>query len=982
MELQLDGQRVALPRSKKTRALLAYLAANARPHRRERLCRLLWDVTDDPRGALRWSLSRLRKLVSADTERIESSQQDVRLLTEGMLIDIDALQATHAQGLPALDTAALEEAARHYRGEFLEGLELPDFLDFSAWCIDQREQARRLQCELLTALVERHAADPLAACAHARVRAQIDPFNLAAQQQLLALLVDARLLEEARMRFDHAQRAFRQMSAHDAIALDRFWRALLQRAPAEPVAPVADAPAPPGHGELDDAPAVRFVGRQALLDTLSSTLEAALQDPEPQVVLVTGEPGMGKSRLAERFAAAAAGLGVAVVTARAFEAESARPLGPWADCLGADALRASADAGSAHTREDMFAAISARLFGCGENHRGVLLILDDLQWLDRNSAELLHYVVRSARGVPIMVLLLARGGELPDNEAVVVLLKALRRSHALREIDLEPLSEADIATLTGQGTQARRIHDVSAGNPLYALEFLRARPQAGEQAPPTLLELVRERVERLPAHAADVVRWGAILGHAMALEQLEVLTGQGAEELVDALERLEQSALIRIDATQRLARYVFAHDLIREAVYSGLSHPRRRLMHRKVALSLEARAADPGVAAELAHHASLAGEVLLGVQACITAGHQALRLFANADAEALALRGLRMAEDIPAPADIDVKLGLLEVLYSARTPDREAAAQRVRILAERALDQGFTHAARRGFQMVSFLGWESSSLADAHENILQAERVSRLGEAGDRAVALAHAARCFMLLERNLQQAAAFALEADAVSQREGKGRMAVCFALGMIAAHRGQRDDACEAFIEARDLARQQGEHLAEFGALEHHVMLEIDRGRLDAALPLAEALVELGGRVRPGTELPSAHALLAFVRSHAGVADEGTLEDALAALRQADAKFELAFLLTRRAAQMLGAGDLAQAQALGTDALAVAEALGRSSETAHALITLLAVANVHQDMEAVERLSTRLRPLRAKDLSAACRARLMHRPDPMTSD
>ena len=980
IELDVRGRRMPLPRSKKTRALLAYLAVTGRPHRRDRLCSLLWDVTDDPRGALRWSLSRLRQVLGAEAEHIAAGRDEVTLSAGGMAIDASALARLHQQGFAALDTPTLESAAAMYRGEFLEGLELPDFLDFSAWCIDQREQARRRHAELLSELVARQRGLPERALPFARQRVQVDVFDLGAHRSLLGLLLELGNVTEAQQRFEHAQRLFRQVSAPDALALDQAWRALRSAGAASPAAPLAPAPL---HGiPTDDAEAVpaagalTFVGRQSVLARLKAMLDDARRSSQTQIALVTGEPGIGKSRLAEQLCAGAHAAGFVVVTGRAFEAESARPFGPWADALQVNVQREAAE-GNAASREGLFEMLRARLETREAQGQSLLLLLDDLQWFDRNSAELLHYLVRTELGRARVVLMLARGGELQDNEAAMRLMRSLRREHVVQHIELAPLTRDDIEALVGRdtGIAGSQVHEISAGNPLYALEFIRARREGLDGPPATLLQLMRDRIAKLPVRAAEVLRWGAVLGHAIDPARLEGLTSLTADELVDALERLEQSSLLHIDTTRLAGRYTFGHDLIREAVYGELSLPRRRLMHRAVARLLEPQAADPAVATELAYHAGQAGEAALGVSACIMAGYHALRVFANADAEALARRGLRLAEEIDEPQRVERSLDLLQVLYTARTPDRAEAADRVRGLAERALDLGLTRAARQGFQMVSYLRWENSSMADAHANILQAERVSRLAEPEERAVALAHAARCLVLLERNLPQAEAFALEADAVRRRDGKTSAAVSFALGLLAVHRGDTRTAVEALVDARHLAHQQGEHLAEFGALEHHVMLVLDGDDDDqAAVRLAADLADLGRRVRPGAEVHAGRALLALARLRCKLTDDDAeLGEAVEAVRQADAKYELSYLLTRWAEHALTAGRLDASREIAMKALEVGQAIGRCSDVAHARVTLAMIAQQARRPAECRRQQALLASLAANELSARSRQRMV---------
>jgi pimeloyl-ACP methyl ester carboxylesterase/DNA-binding SARP family transcriptional activator len=217
------GVALALPRSKKTRALLAYLVLTARPHRRERLCRLLWNIPDDPRGALRWSLSRLRPLVDEPAHlRIVADRDSVRFERAGVTIDIVALRAGLAADLSAVPTEELRRALTEFRGEFLEGLDLPDCFEFHSWCIAEREEARRLRSRLLAALVMRLREQPETALPYARERAQLEPADEEAQATLARLLHAAGRWREAEA---HRQSAERRLDALGAVRTGALQRA-------------------------------------------------------------------------------------------------------------------------------------------------------------------------------------------------------------------------------------------------------------------------------------------------------------------------------------------------------------------------------------------------------------------------------------------------------------------------------------------------------------------------------------------------------------------------------------------------------------------------------------------------------------------------------------------------------------------------------------------------------------------------------------
>jgi DNA-binding SARP family transcriptional activator len=246
LELARGGKTLALPASKKTRALLAYLAVTGKPHRRDRLCTLFWDLPDDPRGALRWSLSKLRGLVDEPARpRIAGSRDTVAFDSEGVEIDM-ATARRQAEGNGAAPLEALKHAAALFRGEFLEGLDLASCPEFEAWRAAEREEARALHRRVLVALVERLAATPAEALPHARTLVGIDPYAPAAHESLLKLLVAAGRQREAAEQFAVSTRILAEASTRSAGALAEFWRALDRvRSEAPPPAEVVVPPAEP-----------------------------------------------------------------------------------------------------------------------------------------------------------------------------------------------------------------------------------------------------------------------------------------------------------------------------------------------------------------------------------------------------------------------------------------------------------------------------------------------------------------------------------------------------------------------------------------------------------------------------------------------------------------------------------------------------------------------------------------------------------------
>ena len=269
------------------------------------------------------------------------------------------------------------------------------------------------------------------------------------------------------------------------------------------------------------------------------------------------------------------------------------------------------------------------------------VLFDDVHWLDEASASLLHYVVRAfAAPSTLLCICAARRGELDDNAAVLRVTQSLAREDRLEERRLGPLAAADavaLARAVDLSVDPVAVAAESDGNPLFILELARAR-RGGEQLPSRTLDaLIMGHLARLDAGPRDLLVWAAALGRRFTLDLLAGAAGLQTTDLLAALGDLERHGLLRpTDADE----YDFAHDLIRQAAYRSVSQPRRKLVHRHIARVIAAIAErDDHLAGDLAHHAALAGEDALAAAACVTAGERCLRLFANAEASALADEG-------------------------------------------------------------------------------------------------------------------------------------------------------------------------------------------------------------------------------------------------------------------------------------------------------------------------------------------------------
>lgn len=933
MAVLRDGEAQPLPPSRKTRALLAYLALNPGSVRREHLCELLWEIPDDPRGALRWSLSKLRRLVDDGRQRrIVADRCSVQFEAQDVAIDVVALHALAASGPDSLATDRLAEAVERYRGHFLEGLELTGLHDFHAWCVAERERVSRAQAALLRSLVARLAATPAQALPHAHALAALTPYDEAARVTLIQLLVRLGRRAEAEQQYRLGRRLLAEVGQEPSERLYRAWRgppggraAPTRPAPASPAATIPATPRAGGEA---------LFGRDAELALITQAFTETARDGRTRVLLLCGEPGIGKTRLLEAAAGLAREAGALCLQAEAFEAEMMRPYALWLDALRAlhpeRADTVFGDGGSGD-RQRLLNRLSD-LVAQETATRPLALLFDDLQWCDESSAAALHYVLRTNPRRPLFTVLAARTDEVQDNAAVQRAIRSLRRDGRLLELPLPPLAEPAVRELIATRAPAadsQRLGRECGGNPLLAIELARAEGTGSG----SLQDLVHERLARLDVDGVEVLRWAALIAPRIGVPALERLTGLDRDRIAAALESAEQQALLR--SSPRGLH--FAHDLIARSIYNEIPPARRRVMHRRVAEWLEEGAArDLEQAADLAHHAAHSGDAALAARGMVSAGRLCLRFFANEDAANLARKGLQLAGELAPPEAICLALELREVLYTATSvSDWEAAADQCVALAEQALEHGALAHARLGYQTASYLRWAHGQWSGAREESLQAERITRGADAREQITGMAETAKCLVLLERDLDRARGLLAEAGELARRQGIRHHALPAGLGMLHYHAGELDLAEEHFHEARTLCRSAGDRLNEFQANEYLVMIAFERGRLEDACRRCHELIALGERLREGSEAPFARVLQALCL-YAREGDPAPLDQALETLREADALHRLAYALTRAAFVDLQRGDPGRASERAEEALAHAERLGRATETLLARVAL----------------------------------------------
>lgn len=839
LEVLRDGTAVPLPASRKSRALLGYLAATAKPHLRERLCELLWDGPDDPRAALRWSLTKLRPLVDP---HLVASREHVEFNSGDATIDIRGLCSP-----ASATTEQLESSAALFRGEFLDGLDLPGCFRYQQWCSGERERMRQAHIAVLAELSRRLGDRALP---YARRRVMIDPFNEDAHAALIRMLAAAGDHREALAQYEHCRVLFqRELNARPGKEVEDARRSLTQPQPPRDMPPPA-------------RPATPFVGRDKLL----AQIEAA-----QNAVLLVGEAGIGKSRLLEETRARSRGT---TIYARAFAAEMVRPYGLWIDALG--------DVPIETDRAHLFETMVRRLEGVA------LIAIDDLQWIDEASAALLHYAMRSTKA---KVVCAARVGEIDDNP------HASRLARGMKTIAVGPLDESAIRLLVDD----ERAAELSGGNPLYAIELGRA---GGRYAGVT--RLIADRLSQLDVAAAEVVAWAAAIGRQFDAEIVGRATGMPAGEMIAALEKLERLAIIRASGERQ---YDFAHDLVREAALMMISGPRRALAHRHIARALsESHDPERALAGEIVHHAALAGDFELAARAAIHAGKRCVRLFAYGEAVGVARQALQMTRDI------GVQMQLLEIIVISRGPiaERLAYLPRITELIEVARHEGHAQAASLGAHLLASIYEETNRYGEAAGATIQSAELSRAADPTITALSMATAARCLLLLQRDVDHAESLLKQANAI----GTHHHELSLGLGFLHAHQGRAAEAATHLERAFEQASREQDHWREWIALWRLTTLALEEDDTTEALRQCARLRPVAAKMKGGSESVRAEVMEAIAR-------RVNIDASLDRLREADCKSDLAWALC-----YLAQRDRTRAREYATEALEAAEAVGRGSE------------------------------------------------------
>ena len=646
VDLRLGGSPVSLE-SGRAESLLGYLLVHrgvAQP--RQRLAFMLWpDSTEaQARTNLRKVLHTLRRELP-DAERfLEVTARTLRWRTDAPFrLDLADFEQ-------AIADARLEAAVEAYTGDLIEG-------SYDEWVLEERERVRSLYLDALERLrhelEEREDWAAALRCAERLVRA--DPLREDAHRALMRLH-DARGDRARAVRAYHAFAATAQqeLGVEPSAATRAAYEALL----------LFDADAwSPGRG----ASLPPLVGRAAERSELAAAWRSAAGGVA-QLVLVTGEPGIGKSRLVEELRSYCAHDGALAAEARAYPAEGAVAYGPVVAWLRSEALaprlrrldrvhvselaRLLPELGrpeplpEAEQRQRLFAALAEVL----APSTPLLLIADDLQWFDRATLQFLHYLLRAQGAAPLLVAATARREEIDSQHPVAELVAGLAALGRSSEIELRRLSRAETGLLAERMTgtpldeaETERLFAGSEGNPLFLVESVQA---GGEPAGGKVQAVIAARLARLSVPARELAGVAATIGRDFSAPVLAEASDADEQAFVRGLDELWRRGIVR---AQGLDAYDFSHGRIREAAYEALSPAQRRHHHLRAAHALErAQDADLDAASALiaAHHEA-AGAADEAVRWYSYAADAAQRLHDHDGAARALERALALCRDLP-----------------------------------------------------------------------------------------------------------------------------------------------------------------------------------------------------------------------------------------------------------------------------------------------------------------------------------------------
>ncbi len=666
-------------------SLLAFLVLHSdAAQSREHLAFLLWPDSAEAqsRTNLRQLLHHLRRalpegcyLLSADNHSVQWRRDPT------CTIDADEFGAAVTDAHSAAkrgdahgELQSLERAADLYQDDLLPGL-------YDEWVHPVRDRYRREAAQVLGRLAALHETlgDYRAAIRCVERLVAQDPLGETHHQFLIRLLAAIHDRAGALRAYHQCMRTLRrELGVEPSAATRELFETVLKSEAA------ASAPAElPPAGAAAPSP---LIGRKREWETLIECWNLASRGGV-HLAAIPGEPGIGKSRLAEELYDWCARRQAAVARARCYAAQGQLAYAPVTEWLRAEPLRA-ARAHLPHPQLEELARVLPEVLvenpaiprpqplteGWQRGHfydslnavfagarKPLLLVIDDLQWCDQDSFEWLHSLFRAESGGAVLVVGTVRSEETDRNHPFTRLYSELQRSGQAMELPLLPLDPEETAALGSQvagrqlnAAELAGLYRSTRGNPLFVVESVRA----GLQDPSTVKTgsrvhaVIAARLAQLTPPAYELAGLAATAGQAFSFDLLAKATDWDEDSLSRALDELWQRRIIE---GKGAAQYDFTHDRLREVANAELSPVRRRFLHRRIAHALgELHPEDSdAVSGQLAVHYEEAGMAEQAIRYYRRAADVAHQRYADAEAAALLRRAVAICRDLPETAQRD-----------------------------------------------------------------------------------------------------------------------------------------------------------------------------------------------------------------------------------------------------------------------------------------------------------------------------------------
>ena len=912
--IEQDGKPVELD-TRKALALLAYLVVRGGIHQRDALAALLYPDSDQTRarGALRRTLSTLHKGLGRGA--LEISRESVEMSAmAGEWLDVAEFHRFLESGKGHLHPPAevcpacladLESGVKLYRDDFMAGFGLRDSAEFDDWQFFQAESLRQEMATALQKLAQGYAqeGDYEKAIVHARRWSAIDPLLEEAHRQLMQLYAWSGQRTVALRQYRECVRILEQeLGVPPLEETVQLYQAILEsrlQAPPKPSRKPDFQPSLPTSSAsqiADPSPALNttptsrtfpLVGRdrewQALLKAFASA------KPNGWLVVLEGELGIGKTRLAEEFVAYAKEQGAQVMQARCYQGESDLAYSPlitglnywtvWPEgrarlaavpvsfltevarlAPGIQPLVPSpqidAVVSSPWAQSRLFESLRQVILHLLSGQAPGVLFIDDLQWADTASLDFLLYLVRRLEGMGLVVLATWRSDATRQVSHLQHLLSEGLRSGQATDLRLSRLSASDLIELVRSRdipptTQvpdfSQRLYEESEGLPFFAIEYLEAAFPAGDEPktrdwhiPGSVREALLARLGILDEASRQLLDAAAVIGRSFDLQTLREASGRSENETVNGLEKLLTLGLI-VERGEALSTgdvvYDFTHDKLRSTAYEQSSLARRRLLHRRVADALANppnNRRDPGATAGLiAGHFLQAGQDAQAAFYYKLAGEHARSLYANREAithfqAAIAAGHSETAELHEAIGDLHLLLGE----YHAALTELDAAAALCKSnnLARMEHKLGEVHARLGEWETAECHFQAALEMSDpvqeyAWQALVYTDWSRTAHQRGQTDQALDLARQSLTMAEASQDQ--------HSLAQAHN--------ILGMLARSRGDLDQACHHLTRSLEIAEAMGEPGLRTAALNNLALFYNASGDVSQAIILAKDALEI---------------------------------------------------------------------------------------------------------------------------------------------